>query len=155
MAVVTGNIETWGLAPYGVDERLLIGFWPSSAAAVVNTILPLRTEKVAPNANGYFTATLAATTNLVPDAWYTIRAEWFQQNPITGTWDVTGWSELPGKLRVPVGGGNIATLLERPPVPGSIVVGTGAPPPNDTRVWIDWSDVTAEGVRVYAPGGIV
>ena len=154
MATVTGNVLTWGLAPYGTDERLVLEFVPSSSAVVVNSIRPSRQESVIPDSSGNFTVTLASTTEAVPDIWYEVQAAWFYKPPYED-WTFVRRSEIPGKLRVPPGGGDISVLLQREPVPGSIVVEDGPPPRVDTRVWIDWSDVTSEGVRVYAPEGTV
>lgn len=154
MATLTGNVLTWGLASYPADRKLLLRFVPSSAAVTVNTIMPLREEQVQPAADGAFTVEIAPTTDLVPDVWYEIHAEWFYQHEV-GKWSYVDGSRIPGKLRVPVDGGNVATLLERQAVPGSIVVASGPPAPGDSRVYIDWENVTSDGVQVYAPGGIV
>lgn len=51
------------------------------------------------------------------------------------------------------GGGTIGSLLP-PKQSGVIVAELGAPPASAQRmVWIDLTDVTSEGVRVYADGG--
>jgi hypothetical protein len=51
------------------------------------------------------------------------------------------------------GGGPIGSLLP-PNASGVIVAELGAPPASAQRmVWIDLTDVTSDGVRVYADGG--
>jgi hypothetical protein len=153
MEPVTGNVLTWGLAPYPTSLRLMLRFVPSSAAVTVDTILPLREQQVVPSTAGEFSVNLVATSELVSDVWYEVHAEWFEQHEV-GRWTFRDSSRIPGRLRVPVGGGNLATLMELDPVPGSIWVG-GSPPERINQVWIDWDDVTGDGVMVYKPEGTV
>ena len=151
MPVVTTNVRTWGFAAFPASERLLIRFVPSSAAGGGGHVYPLREESVEPASNGDVSVTLAQTTTLIPDVYFSVRFEWFSQHPITGEWTLGGWSELPGELRVPAAGGDLATLRALSPRPGSILYGYGAPPSSlDGVIYLDVSGMKP---KLYAPKG--
>lgn len=158
MPNVTGDVSTWGVTAFPADSRLLVRFVPSSAAVGPSELLPKRTEDVLPAADGTFTKNLIATTELIPDCWYTVRFEWFQKHPITGAWELDGWSDLPGRLRVPPGGGDVADLIdvnypEVKRVP--LYFGFGLPPEwlPPGGVYFDLDD--PEGAGVYSDGPVV
>ncbi|WP_156459343.1 hypothetical protein [Microbacterium sp. Leaf436] len=151
MPAVSGNVRTWGFDAFPAGERLLVSFAPSSAGVSVSALLPLRQEHVEPGPDGSFTLNLAATTAVTPDAWYAVRFEWFATHPITGEWASSGWSELPGQLRVPAAGGDISSLLEFTPRPGSILYGYGPPPSSLSGVI--YLDVSGDRPKLYAPKG--
>lgn len=157
MADVTGDISTWGLAPFPAGERLLVRFMPSSSATGIGLVFPDRDETVEPAANGTFTKNLAPTTELTPEVWYTVRFEWFKKHPIKDDWTRKGWSDLPGKLRVPPEGGDISLLFEteqhRRAIP--LYFGFGLPPKwlPSGGVYFDLDDPAGAGV--YAAEGQV
>jgi hypothetical protein len=158
MATVTGDISTWGLSPFPAAERLLVRFRPSSSAAGIGIVLPEREQTVEPAADGTFTVNLAPTTEMLPDAWYTVVFEWFQKHPVKDEWKLRGRSELPGKLRVPPEGGDLSTLFEASDGRGRTVplyFGFGAPPSwlPSGGVYFDLDD--PEGAGVYAEGLVV
>lgn len=148
MPAVTGNVRTWGLQPFPTGERLLLRFVPSSAASSPSALLPLREEVVEPGSTGAFSVTLAATTAIVADVWYTIRFEWFGS---VDNAQLVRWSELPGRLRVPAAGGNVSQLIEMTPPPGSILYGYGPPPASLSDV--SYIDVSGTKPVLYAPKG--
>ncbi|KIP93373.1 hypothetical protein RU09_06050 [Microbacterium sp. MEJ108Y] len=157
MAVVTGDISRWGLGPFPADARLLVRFVPSSSAVGAGLVLPLREETIEPAADGTFSKSLVSTTELLPECWYSVRFEWFQKHPIKGDWNLDGWSDLPGKLRVPPEGGDITLLFETDDrgfaVP--LYFGYGEPPEwlPSGGVYYDLDD--PEGVGVYSEGKVV
>lgn len=157
MAEVSGDISTWGLSPFPATERLLIRFSPSSAATGIGLVFPERDEYVEPAANGTFVKDLAPTTELLPDAWYKVRFEWFHKHPIKDDWKLRGWSELPGKLRVPPEGGDITVLFETDQRGRSVPLyfGFGLPPDwlPSGGVYFDLDD--PEGAGVYSEGQVV
>lgn len=151
MPVVSGNVRTWGFRPYSPDERLLVEFIPSEAAAGYGSLLPLRREAVEPDEDGGIAPNLAQTTNLLSDVFYTIRFSWFQKDPITDGWLPAGWSELQQQLRVPAAGGVITSLLGMSPRPGSTLYGYG-PPPSFLR-GVTYFDLSGMKPKLYAPKG--
>ncbi|CAN7267890.1 hypothetical protein LJR186_001239 [Microbacterium foliorum] len=157
MATVTGDVSTWGVDAFPADERLLVIFVPSSAATGSGLVLPLRRESIEPAASGTFAKGLVPTTELLPECWYTVRFEWFEKHPITSDWKRKGWSDLPGKLRVPPEGGDIATLFEadRGPKHIPLYFGYGLPPDwlPSGGVYYDLDD--PEGAGVYSEGQVV
>lgn len=158
MANVVGDISTWGLTPFPGEERLLVRFSPSSSAVGVGLVFPDRDVTIEPGADGAFTVNLAPTTEVLPDAWYAVRFEWFEKHPIKDEWKLRGWSELPGKLRVPPEGGDLSTLFETSEGRGRTVplwFGFGPPPAwlPSGGVYFDLDD--PEGAGVYAEGPVV
>lgn len=157
MAAVTGDVSTWGIDAFPTDERLLVIFVPSSAATGAGLVLPLRRESTEPAASGAFVKDLVPTTELLPKCWYTVRFEWFEKHPITNDWERKGWSDLPGKLRVPPEGGDITTLFEADPDPTHIPLYFGHGEPDEWLpsggVYYDLDD--PEGAGVYSEGQVV
>lgn len=151
---MTANVRTWGFAPFPTNERLAVRFVPSSAGTAGASVFPAREEKVIPEIDGSISVNLAQTTNVVPNVWFTVRFEWFDLHPITSEWNLVGWSDLPGKLRVPSGGGRISDYIDTPPPQGAIMHGYGEPPDSLKGVmYIDRSGV--KPVLYVPPGGMI
>lgn len=157
MANVTGDVSTWGLDPFPTSVRMLVRFIPSTAAVGAGAVFPLRDETVQPPASGHFSKNLAPTTELSPDAWYTVRFEWFEKHPIKDEWKLRAWSDLPGKLRVPPEGGDITVLFDTDRRGHHVPLYFGfGPPPSwlpSGGVYFDLDD--PEGAGVYAEGPVV
>lgn len=151
MPNVTGNVRTWGFVPFPTSARLLMRFVPSGAGFSRGTLFPLREETVEPAADGSFSVQLAQTTAVLKDVWFTIRFEWFATDPTTGEADLAGWSDIPGKLRVPSSGGDVTALMEATPAPGAIVYGFGAPP--DSLTGVTYWDLSGAKPTLYLPKG--
>ena len=157
MANVTGDVRTYGVVAFPSTEKLLVWFIPSTPAIGSGVVLPLRKESVEPSANGTFIKGLIATTELTPDCWYTVRFEWFEKHPFKDAWNLKGWSDLPGQLRVPPEGGDISALIHVDPSGPLIPLyfGHGLPPSwlPSGGVYYDLDD--AEGAGVYSEGQVV
>lgn len=111
MAVVTMDVRTYISTPFPADERLVVRFVPSGASVGVVAAYPGREVKVISPADGELAVNLTPTEGLTPRVWYTIRFEWFDKHPLVDEWNLVGWSELPGRLRVPPEGGDVGDLL--------------------------------------------
>lgn len=155
MATVAGNVRTWGLGAFPTNERLRVLFVPSNAGVGSTSLYPQRTEYVYPDSAGAFTVNLAVTTSMSPVTWYEIRFEWLRMDP-DGDWQIEGWSDLPGRLHVPPGGGDVGDLL------GDYVGGTPqlfighGPPPSwlpSPGVYYDLSG--PDGPIVYSDGVLI
>ena len=64
------------------------------------------------------------TTTISPETWFTIELGYL----VAG--QAAAYELIPGKLRVPEGGGAVGDLLDTEPPPGVIAVGLGLPDKN-------------------------
>ncbi|MEW1707000.1 hypothetical protein AB0230_07135 [Microbacterium sp. NPDC089190] len=151
MPLVTGSVRTWQLQPLPPNERLLVRFVPSAATSAGTTVLPLREEAVEPPPDGSISVNLAQTTNTRNDVFFRVVLEWFVRDRLNEKWVTQGRSELPGELRVPAAGGDLAELLSIKPRPGSTLYGLGAPP--SSLRGVQYVDITGPKLRFYAPKG--
>lgn len=151
MPQVTGSIRTWQFQPFPPDEKLVVKFIPSSAGSVGSTLLPLREEHIEPDANGGIDVNLAETTLPMQDVFFRIVLEWFVRDRLNEQWVTRGRSEVPGELRVPPSGGNLADLLKVPPTPGIILRGYGPPP--DSLDNVTYWDLSGPRPVLYLPEG--
>lgn len=152
MPTVTANVRTWGFEPFPADERLVVSFYPSSAGMAGAAVFPKRKVQVIPDVDGHISVELTQTTDVIPDVWFEVRFEWFDRHIVDDSWQLRGWSELPGKLRVPAEGGSIPDLIDTPPPPGAVLHGFGDPPSSLSNVlYIDRSGV--HPILWAPPGG--
>lgn len=136
MALVTGNVATFGLESISIVGMQLT-FTPSGPGFVGSKYLlvskPVATT-IAVNGSGAFSVDLAATENVHPERWYTIRAEW----PDDAS-EFTGVDFIDWKLYVPTEGGDFADLVEHPTNP--VLSWTGLNPPSHVpsygSVWLN------------------
>jgi hypothetical protein len=151
VAIVTTRVAALigdGSFPAGTD--LLVWFVPDGAFAKSGLLFPERAVSAEPDGDGEISVNLTRTTDVLGDAYYRIRIEWFDTHPVTGR-RVAGRGEVPGKLRVPAGGGDLSELLELPDLSGLFFVGYGPPPQWVTNsIYIDLAS-TPPGI--YAPIG--
>ncbi|MDJ1113250.1 hypothetical protein [Microbacterium dauci] len=150
MPVVTANVRTILGTTIPASAQLLIWFVPSGSFVGPDRLYPERAVSETPDAEGEISANLAQTTNVLGDAWYRIRIEWFDTHPVLGE-RIAGRAEVPGKLRVPAAGGSVGELLERPELSGVILRGYGPPP-----AWLDnviYIDTSGKKLEVWMPEG--
>lgn len=136
MPEVSGNVATFGLESISLVGMRLT-FTPSGPGVVGTKYLlvtkPVQTT-IAVNGSGAFTVNLAATENVHPLRWYTIRAEWPDSETNFTAIDFIDW-----KLFVPVEGGDFADLVEYPTNPVLAWTGLTPPPhvPSYGSVWLN------------------
>lgn len=152
MALVTFSVRTYGFGIFGPDEMMRVVFVPSGASTSTFSALPDRPEYYTPDADGLVKADLVPTLGLSPETWFKVRFKWFARDPLTGEWVLSGWSELPGELRVPEQGGTLGDLLTKSPPPGAYVWGFGPPPRAMNAIYVDLSGVVG---GLYIPTGTV
>jgi len=121
MALVTGTLKDFGLAPLSTYQPL-ISFTPSSAALQGGLLLATRPVAVVPSASGAFSADLQPTDGLMPATWYSIRIQWLDSDGGYAAVDFVEW-----KLFVPQEGGQIGDLVAAPVNPA--LVYTSLTPP--------------------------
>jgi hypothetical protein len=119
---ISGNVSDFGLQPLaGLSLRL--EFWPSSAAGGSgNQLLATEPGRVTPDSSGDFSVPLAITEGLTPDAWYELVIVWL--NPDGG---LHRQDEYPGKLRIPIVGGSLSSILAASRASGYVAVTTDTP----------------------------
>ena len=153
MALVTFSVRTFGIQAFPADEKLRVAFVPSGPGFTTFSAFPQRIEYAEPDADGFVSADVVATVGLRPEVWLTVRFEWFSRDPVTGEWIAAGWSEVPGRLRVPEAGGTLGDLLEAGAPPGAVMWGYG-PPPSSLRGVI-YVDISGIKPGLYLPEGTV
>lgn len=133
MAPVSGNVKD-ALGITMGNRQILLVFTPNqmmiqASSTTPGTIHPPAEIKVTPEPNGDFVADLVATTVMLPDCWYTLRAEWVDGHGPDR--DFPGW-----RIRVPSAGGTLDQLID--------YVGTGGPGGgggSNQKLW--WVSLTA------------
>lgn len=153
MALVTFSVRTYGFGVFAANEMLRVAFVPSGPATSTFSAFPERPLCVTPDAEGFVSIDLVPTLGLAPEVWYTVRFEWFTQDPLTGEWVAAGWSDLPGRLRVPEAGGTLGDLITASPPPGAVMWGYGPPPSYLTGVI--YVDISGIKPGLYLPEGTV
>lgn len=132
MAVVTGNVQSFGLQPL-FSKQLRLKFTASGPASSVGRLLITDPIWVTPDAAGDFTVTLAATENLMPLRWYEVSAHW-----LNGAGVPVGYEFVNFKLFVPAAGGVLADLLDVTANPYMIWI--GPEPPTNPALYVGWID---------------
>lgn len=105
MATVTGSLLDFGMTSL-VQRSPQIAFVPSGAAAASGTILAATPVTVTPDNLGNFSVILQPTSELLADAWYTIRITVLDSAGNFTHIDFPEW-----KIRVPDAGGVISDLI--------------------------------------------
>ncbi|MDR6867690.1 hypothetical protein J2Y69_002294 [Microbacterium resistens] len=145
---VYGNV--WDGANSPVPASRHPEFWFRPEAHAVGTSALLLGVEVKAN----LTDTGSFTVQLDPDMYYRPVLRWLtspaEQAPEMWSWQYAEWDFLV----VPGTGGLITDLADNYP-PGSVVIALGPPPnPMPPVLWIDISDVDADGhPQPYYPGG--
>lgn len=152
MGMVTFSVRTYGFGKFSADEMLRVAFVPSGAATSTFSAFPERIIYETPDADGLVEVDLVPTLGLSPETWFVVRFEWFAKDPLTGEWVAVGWSELPGRLRVPTDGGTLGDLMTASPPPGAYVWGFGPPPRFINAIYVDLSGMVG---GLYIPKGTV
>lgn len=153
MALLTFSVRTFGIQAFPADEMLRVAFVPSGPAFTTFSAFPERIEYAEPDPSGFVSVDLAPTLDLRPEAWFTVRFEWFSRDPLTGGWVAAGWSEVPGGLRVPAEGGTLGDLLEAAAPPGAVMWGYGPPP--SFLSGVIYVDISGIKPGLYLPEGTV
>lgn len=144
MAIVTGTMLDFKLFSLFPEGGRIV-FTPSEPALRESGFLVTRRIVVYPDAYGAWSQNLAATTGLGSSTLhYKVRFEWLESGAGYVGVDFPGW-----ELRVPPSGGAFSDLVF-PSGTNGIQFGLGPPPPGlSGTVYINLSDVSDAGARIY------
>lgn len=135
LAPVTGSLKDIGLEPLAGFMPVL-EFTPSTnAVSPGGTIVTTTPVRVVPSPSGAFTAQLVETAEFRPEMWFTLRIKLLDPDGGYIHADFPEW-----KIRVPLGGGPISSMIDQPPHTDDWWIGTTDPPTGtDYQWWIDTS----------------
>lgn len=140
---VTGSLGFFGREAIPSSRAPELWFRPSEVASKGAFLFAAEPRKATLTGTSW-TVTLEETYDFPEDVHYLPEIHYFSAGG-----NLTHVDELWRKIRVPAGGGSIADFPTEPQ-PGAIIVDAG-PPKVTGVVYIDWANVTSDGVLVYAP----
>ncbi|WP_181131541.1 hypothetical protein [Rathayibacter sp. AY2B5] len=123
MATVYGTLTDLAREPLN-DRAIRLRFVPSGPGVAGGRLLSQAPIEVEVQPGGVFSADIFTTTTISPETWFTIELGYL----VAG--QAAAYELIPGKLRVPEGGGAVGDLLDTEPPPGVIAVGLGLPDKN-------------------------
>lgn len=142
MAVVTGTLWDAGLGHLAGKQPELL-FTLNAPQARAGALYPTEAVKVTPAADGTFTANLAPTTDMLDDAWYTLKIQWVNSVDPKGyaVADFPDWA-----MQVPASGGPFTDLFGRPPSNTRVVYVSLTPPgsPRPFTLWLKQDPTDSE-----------
>lgn len=149
MALVTITGNAWDHSGKVIPAELMPRLWATPLDDRVSGGLLTGTKSRAT----LHPVTGAFTVEVESDLDYRMEMDWLipgQQYTETGDYarSFAQWPRFNA-----AGGGPIGSLIL--PKPSGVIVAETSPPPESAErmVWIDLTDVTSEGVQVYAPDG--
>lgn len=146
LAPVTGRLTDFGRVKIPASAEPRLSFrprWPGIADGILMTGEPV---EVGLSDTTSFSAMLEECDLVEPAGFhYIAEVTYFRAGKAIRT---DSFSRTP--IYVPPGGGSLRDIIKAKPQPGQIVWAPGKPTRGGV-VWFDNSDVTAQGVMVYAP----
>ena len=143
LATFTGRVTDFSRTPFTTSEGLQLRVMPTESAYGGLGLLARKPIPVSVASDGTFSVRLETSSSTRPGVLYSLQARWLGE---------TGWAEWV-KFRAPVGGGNIADLVDLAvPSVGGIFYGYG-PPPAGVPATSIYIDISGAKPVVYGPEG--
>jgi hypothetical protein len=140
MPIVDGTVLDFTTT---VIPGMRVAYWPSGPVVfnpgLVGYILDPKPIYMPVAADGTFSGNLFENATGMPDSWYDVTLERLDPHAFVVNRGFVVHAEIPGKLRVPAGGGPLADLLATPWNPTLGWYGPEAPEgdPVASTLWID------------------
>ena len=115
MPVVTGNLTDIGLGHLtGFNPEIIFTLNAPNVAKAGGKIYPTRSEVAKVSESGAFSLTLADTTGMRNEAWYTMRVRWGEPGASNAS-GYTALDVLDAQVTVPGWGGSVSDLFSGSP----------------------------------------
>jgi len=149
MAVVTGTLKDFGLAPL-TSYQPQITFTPSSATGKNGELYAARPITVVPNSAGSFIVDLLPTEDAVTAVWYEVKIQWLDSDGGYAAVDFVN-----SKLFVPRAGGAIGALIEFPVNPALVYISLSPPKAGNVPPGTWWMHSNPNDINDPANTGIL
>lgn len=129
MATVTGSLADTGIVPLD-DAKVTLKFILSGGAQRGGRLVATRPAIATFTSRTEFRVECEPTDGMVPQRWYTVKAEWLDS--ARNFTEITLWK----RVYVPEGGGDMGTFPGVPLRDDAVYVGIDPPPPGFKGWWL-------------------